>query len=107
MGIRGQADQPAARRQRPNVTLCFSRNFFPRRQNERPKRRGSISVYLPGTKVTLGKAPAQVVGVCIAGEGVTYQCVWWSGSDRKEAWVKECEVMPMLESEWLEVSSAG
>lgn len=55
-----------------------------------------ITVLPIGTKVTIGcereRIAAEVQAITIRGESVTYEVVWWSGRERKEAWIPAGQV---------------
>lgn len=60
-----------------------------------------FSIYMIGSLVYLNAqqlrgpcdyVPATVIAVTIRKTGVQYQVSWWSGNDRREAWVEECEI---------------
>ncbi len=51
-----------------------------------------------GAKVGIGPTfdiEAEIIGVCVYAKGKTdYQCVWWSGRDRKVEWLGTNEIQP-------------
>ncbi len=52
-----------------------------------------ITVFAPSSWVTIGDdCPATVRQVCLTTDGVTYECVWWEGRERKIAWLADYEV---------------
>ncbi len=57
-----------------------------------------IKVISPGSMVFIdheSKVQARVLAVSIRDQGrVLYECVWWSGNERKESWVSPCEILP-------------
>jgi hypothetical protein len=59
----------------------------------------SLSVFKPGTKVTIGNdITAQVRQVCIQEDGITYEVIWWSDRERKTQWLSAFEVEPLKET---------
>lgn len=60
-----------------------------------------LIIYRPGSLVTFRHGPktrAFISQVTIKdGGSVIYQVSWWIISERKEAWVDEEELMPLLE----------
>ncbi len=53
---------------------------------------------------TSGGVPAFVTAVCIrANEAVTYECVWWSGRERRCEWVNALEVEAAAEQKMMRV----
>ena len=52
---------------------------------------GSL-VYLVGSRPRGFHMPAFVTAVCIRDSGVTYECVWWNGEDRKCEWISRGEI---------------
>lgn len=53
-----------------------------------------IEVFMPGSPVLLeDKLPAIVTQICIKDKkNIQYQCVWWSGRERKCEWLEQIEV---------------
>lgn len=52
-----------------------------------------LKIWEPGCEVRLGTIPALISQVAIHPFGcITYQVIWWSGNDRKEAWVEAFEI---------------
>lgn len=55
----------------------------------------SITVLRPGSGVDIGGVFATVTQVCITDAfAVTYEVLWWSGQDRKTAWVSPAQISP-------------
>lgn len=46
----------------------------------------------PGTEVAINGHPADILAVQIDGQTIKYKAAWWSGADRKEAWVYQHEI---------------
>jgi hypothetical protein len=63
--------------------------------------RKQVSIHLPGSKVDIGtrEAPisATILKACISGSGpqtrVEYEVSWFSGRDRKTAWIHPHEII--------------
>jgi len=65
-----------------------------------------IQVIKPGHTVSLfgDEILAIVLKVCIEEQGiVTYQVSWWSGRERKTAWVHRFEVTQLKGSKMMEI----
>ena len=60
-----------------------------------------IEVMQVGSPVTLADGiPATITAILINDKcRVTYQCVWWSGQERKSAYLEEFEVTPADETQ--------
>ena len=57
------------------------------------KKLQTIEVLRPGSEAKIGDVVCHIAQVCITDAlAVTYECVWWSGQDRKTAWVSPAQI---------------
>ena len=56
-----------------------------------------VADYALGQDVEVGSdkkelLKAKVVGICLRGAGLTYECAWITSGDRKIGWFTSCEI---------------